>query len=114
MKKLGLTLAAVGLFFATTQAQVVEEVQAEVEVETEVAVTGDEYETIEITALPEAVTTAISAKFPEAVTSEAFVKNEDEELTYKVTLNVEGLEKDVFLDAEGTWIEQDENKEEDN
>ena len=79
-----------------------------------VAVAGDEFQKIEVTALPEAVTTAISTKFPEAVSTEAFVKNEDEALTYKVKLDVEGLEKDVFLDAEGNWIDKDENKEEDN
>jgi len=111
MKKLGLTLAAVGLFFITTQAQVVGEVQSEVAVEAGVAVAGDEFETIEIATLPEAVTIAISTEFPEALTTEAFVKNEDEELTYKVKLNVEGLEKEVYLDAEGTWIEKEEVKE---
>ena len=111
MKKLGLTLAAVGLFFATTQAQVVGEAQSEVAVEAEVAVAGNEFETIEIAALPEAVTTAISTEFQEALITEAFVKNEDEELTYKVKLNIEGLEKDVYLDAEGNWIEKEEVKE---
>ncbi len=112
MKKLGLTLVAVGLFFATTQAQVVGEVQSEVEVE--VADAGNEFETIEITALPEAVNTAITTEFPEALTTEAFVKNEDEVLTYKVKLNIEGIEKEVYLDAEGNWIDKEEVKEEDN
>ena len=114
MKKLALTFAAVGLFFATAQAQVEGEVQSEVAVEAEVAVAGDEFQTIEIESLPEAVSASITTKYPEALTTEAFVKSEDEKLTYKLKLNVEGLDKDVFLDAEGNWIEKEDVKEEDN
>jgi polysaccharide deacetylase 2 family uncharacterized protein YibQ len=116
MKKLGLTLAAVGLFFmaTNTQAQVVAEVEQEVSVESDVDVTGDEFEKIEVADLPETITAAILTEFPEAIAKDAFVKQDDEELIYKVKLDIKGQEKKVYLDAEGNWIKKEDKKEESN
>lgn len=109
MKKLGLTFAAIGLFFATTvQAQ--EEAQTAPEVTTEVAAVGGEFEMIEISALPEAVTTAVSTDYAEANTTEAWVKEKDGKQVYKIKLDVNGEEKVVFVDAEGNWLKKEDTQ----
>ena len=114
MKKLGLTLAAIGLFFTTSQAQVTGEVEAEVDTEVAVKAEGDEFEKIEVTALPDLVTAAILLEFPDAITSEAYVKDDGEEVIYKVKLDLNGQKKKVYLDAEGNWIKKEDKKEESN
>jgi len=112
MKKLGLTLAAIGLFFTTTQAQVEGEVEAEGEIE--VVVAEDEFEKIEVSALPEAITASILTQFPNAITTEAYMKNDGEEVIYKVELDINGQMKKVYLDTEGNLIKQEDKKEESN
>lgn len=114
MRKLGLILAAIGLFFTTAPAQVVGEVEAEVEVENKLVVVGDEFEKIEVSALPEAVTAAILTQFPEAISTEAFVKQDEEEVIYKVKLDLKGQMKKVYLDSAGNWIKKEDKKEESN
>lgn len=116
MKKLGLTLAAVGLFFITgnTQAQVVAEVEAEVNVESDIALTGNEFQKIDVAELPETITAAILTEYPDAIAAEAFVKEDGEELIYKVKLDIKGQEKKVYLDAQGNWIKKEVKKEESN
>ncbi|HSM63251.1 MAG TPA: hypothetical protein VK833_04865 [Gillisia sp.] len=116
MKKLGLTLAAVGLFFITgnTQAQVVAEVEAEVNVESDVELTGNEFQKIDVAELPEAITAAILTEFPDAIATDAFVKEDDEKVIYKVKLDIKGQEKKVYLDAQGNWIKKEVKKEESN
>ncbi len=114
MKKLGLTLAAIGLFFTTTQAQVAGEVQADVEVGTELAIAGSEFERIELSELPGEVSAALATEYPNAVTTDAFVKTDDEEVIYKVKLDIDGQEKKVYLDAKGHLIKKEDKKEESN
>jgi len=114
MKKLGLTLAAIGLFFTAAQAQVEGEVKTEVEVENELVVVGDEFEKMEVSNLPETVTSAIITEFPEAITTDAFVKQDDEKVIYKVKLDIKGKLKKVYLDADGNWIKMEDKKEESN
>jgi hypothetical protein len=113
MKKLGLILLVIGLFFTAAHAQV-EELQTEVEVEKELVVAGDEFEKIEVSALPEAVTAAILTQFPEAITTEAFVKQDEEKVIYKVKLDLKGQMKKVYLDSAGNWIKKEDKKEESN
>ncbi len=108
MKKLGLTFAAIGLFFATT-AQAQEEAQNMPEVATEIAV-GDEFEKIEVAELPEAVATAVSTDYAEASTTEAWVKEKDDKQVYKIKLDVNGEEKVVYVDAEGNWLEKEDTQ----
>ena len=114
MKKLGLTLAAIGLFFTAAQAQVESEVQSEVQEQREVVVAGNEFEQMELAALPEAVTAAILSEFPEAITTEAYEKKDNEKVIYKVKLDLNGQMKKVYLDAEGNWIKKEDKKEESN
>ncbi len=114
MKKLGLTLAALGLCFTAAQAQVENEIMVKVEVEKELVLEGDNFKKIEANALPEAVIAAILTQFPEAVTTDAFVKLDDEEAIYKVKLDLNGQMKKVYLDAAGNWIKKEDKKEESN
>ena len=112
MKKLGLTFAAIGLFFATTtQAQ--ETSEASAEVTTEVAVAAqDEYTKIEVAELPAAVTLAIETDFAGATAKEVWVKEKEGKKVYKIKLDVNGKEKKVYADAEGNWIKKEDKKKE--
>jgi hypothetical protein len=111
MKKLILSFAAIGLFFTATQAQVTEaNTDVYVDSETEVAVMGDEFEEIDVTALPAAVNEAIARDFAGATAQEAWVKDKDDKKVYKIKLNVAGEEKKVYADAEGNWIDMKDKK----
>jgi uncharacterized membrane protein YkoI len=114
MKKLGLTFAAVGLFFATAaQAQVVEATStSETTVVTEAAVQTDDLKKVEISELPEAITAAISTDFEGATAKEAYVKEKEGKLIYKIKLDVNGVEKKVYADADGNWIKKEVKKKE--
>lgn len=112
MKKLVLSFAAIGLFFTTAQAQVAETTTTtETEVTTTVAVAEDGFEKIELTELPEAVTTAVTRDFQGATTQEAWAKEKEGKVIYKIKLNVDGEDKKVYADAEGNWIDMKDKKE---
>lgn len=109
MKKLVLTFAAIGLFFATpAQAQV--ENETSTEVTQEIQDQEKEYEQVEVTELPDAVTMAVNRDYPGAVTNEAHVKEKDGKSVYKLKLLVNGEEQKVYVDSEGNWIDKDEKK----
>ncbi len=113
MKKLGLTFAAIGLFFATTAQAQESEAAAEVSTEVEVAVEAqDEYEKIEASALPAAVTLAIETDYAGATAKEVWMKEKEGKKVYKIKLDVNGEEKKVYADAEGNWIKKDDKKKE--
>jgi len=112
MKKLGLTFAAIGLFFATAaQAQDVEATTT-TSVVTEAAVQTDDFKKVEVSELPEAVTAAIATDFEGATTKEAYVKEKEGNLIYKIKLDVNGVEKKVYADADGNWIKKEDKKKE--
>jgi len=112
MKKLVLTFAAIGLFFTGVQAQVAETTTTtETEVTTQTVVSeDDDFEKIEVAELPEAVTTAITRDFAGATTQEAWVKEKEGKVVYKLKLNVDGEEKKLYSDAEGNWIDKKDKK----
>lgn len=113
MKKLGLTFAAIGLFFATAaHAQEVEVTSTTTEVVTEVEVQQDDFKKVEVSELPEAVTAAIATDFEGAITKEAYVKEKEGKLIYKIKLDVNGVEKKVYSDADGKWIKKEDKKKE--
>ncbi len=114
MKKLGLTFAALGLFFATTaQAQEGSEAIAQVSTEVEVAVLAqDEYGKIEVAELPAAVTLAIETDYTGATAKEVWLKEKEGKKVYKIKLDVNREEKKVYADAEGTWIKKEDKKKE--
>ena len=112
MKKLGLTFAALGLFFATTtQAQEVSEASVQVSTEEAVSV-QEEYEKIEVSKLPAAVNMAIEKDFAGATVKEVWVKEKEGKMVYKIKLDVNGEEKKVYKDAEGNWIKKENKKKE--
>lgn len=111
MKKLGLTFAAIGLFFATTsQARGVEATATTVV--TEKTVQTDDFKKIEVSELPEAITMAIATDFEGATTKEAYIKEKEGKLIYKIKLEVNGIEKKVYADANGNWIKKEDKKKE--
>jgi len=112
MKNLGLTFAAIGLFFATAaQAQDVEATTT-TSVVTETVVQTDDFKKVEVSELPEAVTAAIATDFEGATTKEAYVKEKEGKLIFKIKLDVNGVEKKVYSDADGNWIKKEDKKKE--
>lgn len=111
MKKLILSFAAIGLFFTATQAQVVSETTTSTEVTTTEVTTEvevqDDFTQIEVVELPAAVTAAITRDFAGAVTQEAWVKEKDGKVVYKIKLDVNGEKQKLYADAEGNWIEKE-------
>lgn len=111
MKKLVLTFAAIGLFFTGVQAQVAETTTTTTEVTTQTVVSEeDDYVKIELVELPAAVTTAITRDFAGATAQEAWVKEKDGKVVYKLKVNVDGEDKKLYADAEGNWIEKKDKK----
>ncbi|HEY9184846.1 MAG TPA: hypothetical protein VIM94_05960 [Salegentibacter sp.] len=109
MRKLGLSLLAVTAMFFYTEninAQVEDEVEAEVEVEAHAQQKMD-FKEIDILALPQAVKDAVMTDFNGAVTEEAWVKEKDGKKMYKLSLNVEGEKKKVYVDQDGNWIDKE-------
>lgn len=110
MKKLFLTMGAIGLFFTSTQAQETETTTTtETEVTTQVA-TQDDFQQVEVAELPQPVTAAITRDYAGATTSEAWVKEKDGKVVYKIKLDVNGEEKKLYADAEGNWIDKSDKK----
>lgn len=114
MKNLGLTFAAIGMFFATAaQAQEVEATTTtETEVVSETAVQTDDFKKVEVSELPGAVTAAIAAAYEGATSKEAYVMEKEGKLIYKIKLDVNGEVKKVYADAEGNWIKKEDKKKE--
>lgn len=112
MKKLALSMiAAAGMFFYTGSIQAQEDPEVEVETEVEAtAQTQQEFEKIDVAALPQAVKDAVMTDFTEATTEEAWVKEEDGQATYKIKLNINGETKKVYADQEGNWIEKEQDE----
>ena len=112
MKNIGLTFAAIGWFFATAaQAQDVEATTT-TSVVTETAVQTDDFKKIEVSELPEAVTAAIATDFEGVTTKEAYAKEKDGNLIFKIKLDVNGVEKKVYADADGNWIKKEDKRKE--
>ncbi|MGM0932020.1 MAG: hypothetical protein ACQEWD_01100 [Bacteroidota bacterium] len=108
MKKLGLSLLAVTAMFFYTEnvnAQVDGDVDANVEVEAHAQEKTD-FKEIDVLALPQPVKDAVMTDFNGAVTEEAWVKEKDGKTMYKLSLNVEGEKKKVYIDQDGNWIDK--------
>lgn len=110
MKKLVLTFAAIGLFFTGVQAQVAETTTTtEVTTQTVLNV-QDDFAKIELVELPAAVTAALSRDYAGVTTQEAWVKEKDGKVVYKLKVNVDGEDKKLYADAEGNWIDKKDKK----
>ncbi len=114
MKKLGLTFAAIGLFFVTAvQAQeVVATGTTETPIVAETTVQTDDFKKVEVSELPEAVTAAIATDFEGATAKEAYVKEKEGKMIYKIKLDIDGVEKKVYADGDGNWIKKEDKKKE--
>ncbi len=113
MKKLGLSLmAAAAMFFVTENmsAQTEEEVEEVNETHMEATVSEEksqDFEEIDVVALPQAIKDAVMTDFNGATTEEAWVKEKEDKKMYKLHLNVDGEKKKVYADAEGNWIDKE-------
>ena len=107
MKKFVLSMMTVGaMFFATSNIQAqVEEVEEIEEMEMEVA--KEEFVSIDVMELPQAVKDAVMTDYNGAVASEAWVKTKDEMKVYKLKLDVDGETEKVYIDQDGKWLEKD-------
>ena len=115
MKKIILSVFTFGaLLFANqdAQAQEKETETEEVEVIEVVEVEQDEYASIDVAELPQAVQDAIATDYNEATVTSAWMKAEDETTVYKLKLDLKGEEKKVFIDQDGEWLELEDIEEE--
>jgi len=112
MKRLGLTLVAAAgmfLFSQNAQAQVEEETREMEQMEAQKdTLQQNEFKRVDILALPQAVKDAVMTDMNGAVTDEAWVKEEEGKMIYKLNLSVEGGKKEAYIDEEGNWIEEEE------
>ena len=108
----GLTFAALGLFFATAQAQVAAQATVGVEA-TESVTVQDDFKKIDVAALPATINEAIAKDYAGSQATEAYIKESDEEIVFKIELQIDQESKTVFADAEGNWIDQEDVEKED-
>lgn len=70
----------------------------------EVMVIQDDYTEIETSALPEAVTKAVSKNYPTATINKAYVNKEEH---YKLEVSLEdGTTGTLYADKDGNWLDQ--------
>lgn len=108
MKKICLTLVAASAMLFSAQSLSAQEV-AETTVTVETTTQVSEYTKIELIEVPAPVQQSLERDHEGAVISEAFVKDEEGVKTYKLSVKTaEGEEVELYADAEGNWIEKDE------
>ncbi|SDS47539.1 hypothetical protein [Gramella sp. MAR_2010_147] len=114
MKKFALSMMTIGaMFFATQNLQAqVEEVE-EIEDEMEIEVEQEEFASVDVMELPQAVKDALITDYNGAVASEAWVKVKGDMKVYKLKLDVAGETEKVYIDQDGKWLEKDDLKETD-
>ena len=110
MKKFVLSMMTMGaMFFATQNIQAqVEEIE---EIETEIEVEQEEFASLDVMELPQAVKDALMTDYNGAVASEAWVKNKGDKKIYKLKLDVKGEKEKVYIDQDGKWLEKDDTEE---
>ena len=106
-------MAAAGMLLATQtmQAQTegeIEEVNATVE--TEAKSMQDDYTEVDVVTLPQAIKDAVMTDYNGAVTEEAWMKEKDGKVVYKLKLNVNGETEKAYIDQDGNWIDKDKKK----
>jgi hypothetical protein len=108
MKKICLTLvAASAMLFSAQTLSAQEAVETEVSVEATVT-QESEYTQVEITDLPAEVQQALERDHEGAVITEAYAKDVEGAKEYKLVVKTaQGEEKHLFADAEGNWIDPD-------
>ena len=106
MKKIALSIMTMGaMFFATQMHAQDEEMGTD---ETTVQMEQDEFASVEVQQLPQAVKDALSTDYSDASVTEAWVKDMGETQVYKVKLDIAGETKKVYLDQNGNWVDMKE------
>ncbi len=114
MKKFALSMMTMGaMFFATQNMQAQEEEVEEIETEVEMEVEHDEFASVEVTELPQAVHDALATDYNGAIPTGAWVKMKGETKVYKLKLDIQGETEKVYIDQDGNWLEKDDDKESD-
>lgn len=62
----------------------------------------NEFREIQVDKLPGAVTEAVKATFEKATIEKAYVNDQKQ---YKLVLEIDGVKKTVFANAQGKWID---------
>lgn len=109
MKKLVLTLVAVGgMFFATQGVQAQEAGEATAPQAQQTAQQHDDFKKIEVDALPQAVQDALASRFEGAATDEAWVQEKDGAKKYKLHISQNGQATKIYIDEEGNLLKDQE------
>lgn len=109
MKKLVLSLVAVGGMFIASQdvkAQEAGEVNAPLAQQT--AQQQDDFEKIEVDALPRTVQEALASRFEGAATDEAWVQEKNGAKKYKLHISQNGQATKIYIDEEGNLLKDQE------
>ena len=107
MKKICLTVvAALAMLFSAQNLSAQEAGQEQVTVEAQAQETS-EYQKIEISELPVEVQQSVERDFAGGVISEAYVKEQEGEQTFKLVVKTaEGEEEELYADAQGNWLDE--------
>lgn len=109
MKKLGMTMMAAAAMFFTVQtasAQVEGQDRTTMEQRTQ---QQEDFQQIEVTELPSEVQQAVERDFQGATVSEAHIRDRDGEANYKIVIATQdGESRELFADAQGNWIDNQE------
>ncbi|WP_026914673.1 hypothetical protein [Christiangramia portivictoriae] len=108
MKKFILSTATIAALFFTTGNLHAQDEEIEVETEVEMEQEANEFESIDVISLPQNIKDAVMTDYNDAVASEAWVMTkEDETKVYKLKLDVKGEHEEVFIDADGNWLKEE-------
>ena len=106
MKKIVLSMMMTGAMFFAMQihAQDGEMAVAEDTMQME----QEEFASVDVQELPQAVKDALSTDYSEASATEAWVKTKGENKVYKIKLDMDGETKKVYVDQDGNWMDMKE------
>ncbi|MCH4822711.1 hypothetical protein ML462_05945 [Gramella lutea] len=103
MKRIALSIMTMGAMFFATQMHAQEEEIASAETTAEMV--QEEFASVDVQELPEAVKDALSTDHANATVTEAWIKTMGETQVYKLKLDVEGETKKVYIDQDGSWVD---------
>jgi len=111
MKKIALSIMTIGaMFFANNSLQAqVEEIEEVEEIEMEAQ--QEEFVSVDVMELPQAVKEAVMTDYNGAVASEAWLKTKGDQKVYKLKIDVKGETEKVYIDQDGKWLEKEDVKE---
>jgi hypothetical protein len=108
MKKIAIGIMTLGAVFFATQNLQAQENEMEENINYSIGEENEEFEAIEVSALPQIVKEALITDYNGVVAQEAWVKSQEGTLIYKLSIEVEGELEKVYIDEDGNWLEKDE------